>query len=65
MVASRVAFEGDFAAVWLLLGSLVGSWGEFGTSMVSKHEQLYSQLCQHARETAMLSATESILGWNT
>ncbi len=32
--------------------------------MVSKHEQLYNQLCQHARETAMLSATESILGWD-
>ncbi|MBI3837167.1 MAG: carboxypeptidase M32, partial [Planctomycetia bacterium] len=32
--------------------------------MSRKQEQLYNQLCQHARETALLAATESILGWD-
>ena len=32
--------------------------------MSRKYEQLYDQLCQHARETAMLVATESVLGWD-
>ena len=27
-------------------------------------EKLYDQLCQHARETALLTATESALGWD-
>ena len=32
--------------------------------MSQKHQQLYGQLCQHARETALLTATESMLGWD-
>jgi carboxypeptidase Taq len=32
--------------------------------MSTKHEQVYRQLCDHARETALLAATESILGWD-
>ncbi|HEV3138443.1 MAG TPA: carboxypeptidase M32 [Pirellulales bacterium] len=32
--------------------------------MSRKYEQLYDQLCQHARETALLAATESTLGWD-
>jgi carboxypeptidase Taq len=27
-------------------------------------QQLYEQLCRHARETAILNATESVLGWD-
>src|SRR5436190_21702722 len=27
-------------------------------------EPLYEQLCRHARETALLNATESVLGWD-
>jgi len=32
--------------------------------MSQKYEQIYEQLCQHARETALLTATESMLGWD-
>lgn len=32
--------------------------------MSRKFEQLYDQVCQHARETAMLAAAESALGWD-
>lgn len=32
--------------------------------MPNNHEQLYEQLCQHARETALLAATESALEWD-
>jgi carboxypeptidase Taq len=32
--------------------------------MPQNHEKLYEQLCQHARETALLAATESALEWD-
>jgi carboxypeptidase Taq len=32
--------------------------------MAPQYERLYGELCQHARETALLAATESILGWD-
>ncbi len=32
--------------------------------MPRKYQQLYQQLCQFTSETAMLTATESILGWD-
>ncbi len=32
--------------------------------MSTSYERLYEQLCQHARETALLTATESMLGWD-
>ena len=33
--------------------------------MASKtYDRLYEQLCQHTRETALLAATESALGWD-
>ncbi len=32
--------------------------------MSPNYEQLYRQLCQYVRETALLAATESILGWD-
>jgi carboxypeptidase Taq len=32
--------------------------------MSAKHEKLYQDLCQQVRETALLAATESALGWD-
>lgn len=32
--------------------------------MSHKTQQIYDQLCHHARETALLSATECALGWD-
>lgn len=32
--------------------------------MTTKYEQTYQQLCQHARETALLAAAESALAWD-
>jgi carboxypeptidase Taq len=32
--------------------------------MLKKYEQIYDQLCRHARETAMLAATEQMLAWD-
>lgn len=32
--------------------------------MSARHEKLYRELCQHVRETALLAATESALGWD-
>ena len=28
------------------------------------YEKTYDQLCRHARETALLASTESMLGWD-
>jgi Zn-dependent M32 family carboxypeptidase len=32
--------------------------------MTDTHAKLYEQLCRHSRETAMLAAAESTLGWD-
>src|SRR5262249_52136201 len=34
------------------------------SSVSRKYEQLYERLCQHARATALWTATESALGWD-
>lgn len=31
---------------------------------MKKHKELYQQLCQQTQETALLAATESVLGWD-
>jgi carboxypeptidase Taq len=36
----------------------------FAPLMHHHHPQLYEQLCRHARETALLAATENALGWD-
>ena len=37
---------------------------KYETNMSQNEEKVYGQLCQFVRETALLAATESALGWD-